>query len=85
VSYVSRVRLHYRALNQKVPFKTIEKPAARSRSFIIPGEHVSAAWGVMYYFEILDRADGGWFDPDPQKATPYYVVDVRQPETPARH
>jgi hypothetical protein len=35
------------------------------------------SWDLMYYFEILNRAGGGWFYPDPQNATPYYVVKVR--------
>ena len=30
----------------------------------------------MYYFEILNRGGSGWFQPDPQTATPYYVVKV---------
>lgn len=33
--------------------------------------------GPMYCFEVLNRAAGGWFCPDPQTATPYYVVKWR--------
>jgi hypothetical protein len=71
------IRLHYRGLNQKEAFKTIQQPAGRKVSFVIPGKDVSAEWGLMYYFEILDRAEGGWFYPDPRQATPYYVIDIR--------
>jgi len=68
------VRLHYRPLNQLVPFKTLEAPAPR-RVFTIPGEDISPSWDLMYYFEVL-AAGGGWFHPDPATATPYYVVTV---------
>jgi hypothetical protein len=67
------VRLHYRALNQLVPFKTLEAPAARP-DFIIPAEDVPGRWDLMYYFEILSPSGGGWFEPDPWLATPYFVV-----------
>jgi hypothetical protein len=72
----SIIRLHYRPVNQKAAFKTIEK-SADDDSFIIPSEDVSAQWDLMYYFEILTRGGSGWFQPDPQEATPYYVIPVR--------
>jgi hypothetical protein len=37
----------------------------------------------MYYFEVLNKQGGGWFEPDPAVATPYYVVKVDMPETAA--
>jgi hypothetical protein len=70
---VSRIRLYYRPLNQKAQFKTIDH-AASEQSFTIPGEDVSANWDLMYYFEILNQGAGGWFQPDPQQTTPYYVI-----------
>ncbi len=73
---VSSIRLHYRPVNQLVPFKTIEN-AADNLSFTIPGEDVSAKWDLMYYFEILNQAGSGWFQPDPLITTPYYVVKVQ--------
>jgi hypothetical protein len=73
---VSRIRLHYRPVNQQVAFKTIEHAGA-DRSFTIPGEDISAKWDLMYYFEILDKGLGGWFHPDPRAATPYYVVKIK--------
>ncbi len=74
-SNVTRIRLHYRSLNQKAQFKTIEN-AADEQSFTIPGEDLSAHWDLMYYFEILNQGASGWFHPDPQHATPYYVIRV---------
>jgi hypothetical protein len=73
---VSRVRLYYRPVDQQAKFKSIEIDSGQN-SVTIPGDEVSAQWDLMYYFEILNRAGGGWFCPDPQNATPYYVVKVR--------
>jgi hypothetical protein len=72
---VTRIRLHYRAVNQLAHFKTIEQRLDQP-SFTIPAEDVSAKWDLMYYFEILNREGGGWFQPDPHISTPYYVVKV---------
>jgi hypothetical protein len=74
---VTRVRLHYRAVNQNVPFKTIEKPGGADQSFTIPAADVPVNWDLMYYFEILNERGGGWFQPDPDRVTPYYVIEVR--------
>lgn len=73
---VTRVRLYYRPVNQQAEFKSLEIAAGQD-SFTIPGEDVSPKWDLMYYFEVLNRAGGGWFCPDPQTVTPYYVVKVR--------
>jgi hypothetical protein len=43
---------------------------------LIPGADISAKWDLMYYFEVLNKEKGGWFEPDPAVATPYYVVKV---------
>jgi hypothetical protein len=72
---VTAVRLHYRPVNQKAQFKIIEH-APGDESFTIPREDVSPKWDLMYYFEILNSAGSGWFQPDPQVTTPYYVVKV---------
>ena len=74
-SRVTRIRLYYRPVNQRAKFKEIEN-AAGQNSFTIPGEDVSPKWDLMYYFEVLNNGGGGWFQPDPQTATPYYVVKV---------
>lgn len=72
---VKAVRLHYRPVNQLAKFKTLENPGAKG-VFTIPAADVSSRWDLMYYFEILNKEDTGWFDPDPRVATPYYVVRI---------
>jgi hypothetical protein len=72
----SVVRLHYRPLNQLAGFRTVEQPAAKT-TFTIPPEDVTQKWDLQYYFEILNREGGGWFQPDPAQATPYYVVTTQ--------
>jgi hypothetical protein len=72
---VKAVRLHYRPLNQLAKFKTLENAGAKG-TFTIPAVDVSPRWDLMYYFEILNRENTGWFDPDPRVATPYYVVRI---------
>jgi hypothetical protein len=74
-SSATRVRLYYRPVNQNVAFRVMET-AADQPSFTVPGEDVSSKWDLMYYFEILNREGSGWFQPDPQTTTPYYVVEV---------
>jgi hypothetical protein len=71
-AHVSRVRLHYRPLNQLAEFKTIEKPPGEE--FIIPGSDISGDYDLMYYFEILNDVNGGWFQPNPAMETPYYIL-----------
>jgi hypothetical protein len=75
---VNAIRLHYRPLNQLAKFKVLENRGAKG-SFAIPAEDVSNRWDLMYYFEILTDENGGWFQPDPHTATPYYVVTVEAP------
>ena len=72
---MTTVRLHYRPVNQLAKFKTLEAPASKA-SFAIPADEISARWDLMYYFEVLNRERSGWFEPDPDRATPYYVVKV---------
>jgi hypothetical protein len=74
-AHVSRVRLHYRPVNQLAHFRTIEK--APGETFVIPEGDVSSDYDLMYYFEVLNDANGGWFQPDPLTQTPYYVVKTR--------
>jgi hypothetical protein len=73
VDDVTAIRLHYRAVNQNARFKTIEGRT----TFSIPAEDVSSRWDLMYYFEVLNRENNGWFQPDPRVATPYYVVSTQ--------
>jgi hypothetical protein len=69
---VRTVRLHFRALDSAA-ISVMEKPAAPSVAFTIP----AAASDLLYYFEILDRSNGGWFEPDPASATPYHVIRIQ--------
>ncbi len=71
----TRIRLYYRPVNQLAKFKMMEH-APGEPTFTIPGEDVSANFDLMYYFEILNAVGGGWFQPDPLTATPYYVARV---------
>jgi hypothetical protein len=70
----TRIRLHYRALNQNDSFRTLEGTG----TFVIPGEDISDRWDLMYYFEILNAEGSGWFYPDPATATPYFVVATQR-------
>ncbi|MGA2328335.1 MAG: hypothetical protein ABSH05_18820 [Bryobacteraceae bacterium] len=72
---VKAVRLHYRPVNQLAKFKTLENAGAKG-AFTIPAADLSRRWDLMYYFEVLNRENTGWFDPDPRVATPYYVVRI---------
>ena len=71
----ARICLHYRPINQQAKWKSIEAPPEQ-QSFTISADDVSSKWDLMYYFEVLNPADSGWFQPDPHTATPYYVVRV---------
>lgn len=80
---IRAIRLHYRAVNQSVEFKTLEAPPARA-TFVVPAAEISARWDLMYYFEVLSD-DQTWIIPDAHLATPYYVVKVEslpQPQPP---
>jgi hypothetical protein len=79
---VAAVRLYYRAVNQLVEFQMLEASPTREVTFTIPGVDISAKWDLMYYFEVLNKAKGGWFEPDPAVATPYHVVRVELPAKP---
>jgi hypothetical protein len=73
-SHVRLVRLYYRPVNQLAEFKMLEAPPGSG--FTIPGNDVSARWDLMYYFEVLNDHNGGWFEPDPLLETPYHVIKV---------
>jgi hypothetical protein len=75
-SKVARITLHYRALNQRATFKSIERVGG-DWVFTIPASDVTPEWDLMYYFEVLNGDGSGWFFPDPQVTTPYRVVRVQ--------
>lgn len=73
---VTAIRLHYRPLNTWERVRTLEVSGAVAK-FTIPADDISAEWDLLYYFEVLNLENAGWFQPDPGVATPYYVVPVR--------
>ena len=46
---------------------------AAGEVFVVPGNEIPANYDLMYYFEVVNDG-GGWFQPNPLKETPYYVV-----------
>lgn len=74
---IAEVRLHYRPVNQLAEFKVITANPA-GLEFTIPASDISPNWDLMYYFEVLNTELGGWFQPDPLVATPYYVVETQK-------
>ncbi len=75
LNQIRAIRLHFRAVNQLAPFETIEAPPSRA-AFTIPAKFVDGTHDLMYYFEIINTANGGWFYPDPLRQTPYFVIKV---------
>jgi hypothetical protein len=68
------VRLHYRPVNQLATWKEME--VASGSKVSIPAEDIQSRWDLMYYFEVIDHREFGWFYPDPLVTTPYFVVTV---------
>jgi len=69
---VRTVLLHYRAADSGALTGVIEKPAAAVMNFTIPG----ALSDLVYYFEILNRENSGWFQPDPEQMKPYHLIRI---------
>jgi hypothetical protein len=80
-AHVTRVRLYYRPLNQLASFKLMEQPPGQP--FMIPGGDITGEYDLMYYFEVLNDVNGGWFQLDPLVQTPYYVVRTSKAVPPA--
>jgi hypothetical protein len=66
------VRLHYRAADSSGLTTVIEKPAAATMTFTIP----PASADLIYYFEILNRENTGWFEPDPDQTRPSQLLRI---------
>ncbi|GEM_PF-1497591 len=71
---IRTVRLHYRPAESAALGGVIEKPAASAMTFEIPG----SSSDLVYYFEILNRENSGWFEPDPEGMKPFYRIRVEQ-------
>ncbi len=65
-----KVRLHYGPNSTVVENET--------GHFTIPAEAITLSQDLVYRFEILSNQGLGWFEPDPETATPYYIVKVQQ-------
>jgi len=77
--HIRAVRLHYRTVDPASAPKTIELPAASEVNFEIPAADLGGNWDVFYYFEILEANGGGWFEPDPLAAAPYFTIHINAP------
>jgi hypothetical protein len=74
-----RIRLHWRDGGE---WQTVEQPASRPHFTITPSREdahngscsaaLCASNELLYYFEVLQRADSGWFLPDPMSGPPYF-------------
>ena len=73
---VRAVRLHYHTQDPAAPLKSIQKPAAAVITFTIPPGDIPPNSDLLYYFEILNRENSGWFEPDPLAGAAYHVVRI---------
>jgi hypothetical protein len=76
---IAAVRLHYRTLDPAASGKTLEIPAAAENTFTIPAAGITGNWDLRYFFEVIGRDGGAWFEPDPLAAAPYWNVHVIAP------
>ena len=72
---IQLVRLYYRPVDRPGPARVVEKPAAASVTFTLAPADLPPA-DLLYFFEILNRENSGWFEPDPATAVPYHVVRI---------
>ncbi len=77
----SLVRLHYRLLDPSAEEITVEAQPGSEVSFTIPAAKLTGNWDLQYYFEILSRVAGGWFEPDPFLAAPLPIVHIVAPRS----
>jgi hypothetical protein len=80
LTHVSSIRLYYRSVDQLASFKIMEAEPSHL-TFTIPGEDISSKWDFIYYFEILNKVNGGWFEPDPLVRTPYFVLGTHSAQS----
>ena len=75
---VSRVRLHYRHVNQAEAYKVEDMSLKDGRySKTIPGAYTDSLYPLMYFFELYDQQGQGWMQPGfaaDLANQPYYVV-----------
>lgn len=74
---VTSIRLHYRTLNALAKVRTLEISGAAA-SFTLPAEEIVGDFDLLYYFEVLNSDNRGWFHPDPAVMRPYYILKVQR-------
>jgi hypothetical protein len=79
VNSIRSVRLYYRPLNDQEKFRCVESDARATITFTIPPQDLPSRYDFTYYFELLHDRYGGWFLPDPDIATPYFVLRGKKP------
>jgi hypothetical protein len=75
------VHLRYRSVNQYKDYRTLEMaPYGSIGNYraVIPAEHISPAYDLMYFFEVMDEQGHGRIYPDFEKETPYVVVKLQR-------
>src|SRR5262245_29427937 len=80
-SGVKSVRLRYRSVNQYQDYRTLEMTPTGKRDqyqAVIPAEHVTPMWDLMYFIEVIDNRGNGKIYPDLEKETPYVVVKLQR-------
>ena len=80
-SGVKWVRLRYRSVNQHQDYQTLPMlPTGNADQYraVIPTEHVSPTWDVMYFIEAMDERGNGSIHPDLNKETPYVIVKLQR-------
>jgi hypothetical protein len=76
---VKWVRLRYRAVNQRLEFKTLPmEPDATPGEYraVIPAAGIDPTYDLMYYIELMDKAGHGKIFPDLNKETPYKMIKL---------
>jgi hypothetical protein len=80
-SGVKWVRLRYRSVNQHQNYQTLPMlPTGNTGQYraVIPAEHVTSTWDVMYFIEAMDKRGNGRIHPDLNKETPYVIVKLQR-------
>lgn len=62
--HVTRMRLHYRHVNQGEEQRVVDMAAQGNRyQYAIPGEYTRSPYALMYYFELHDGNGQAWLEP----------------------
>jgi hypothetical protein len=78
---VKWVHLRYRSVNQHEDYRALPMlPTGEKNQYraVIPAEHLSSKWDLMYFIEAMDEQGNGTIHPDLEKETPYVVVKLQR-------